>query len=47
LGPQFFPLQLGTHSVTQAPLALHTRPLAQHTPLQHCVVQLLPGCQFV
>lgn len=33
--------------VQQAPLALQTWPLGQHTPLQHWVVQLVPGDPLV
>ncbi len=33
--------------VQQAPLALQTWPLAQQTPLQHRVEQLVPGSPFV
>jgi hypothetical protein len=33
--------------VQQAPLPLHTWPLAQQVPLQHRVVQLVPGCPLV
>jgi hypothetical protein len=25
----------------------HVAPVAQHAPLQHCVVQLVPGCPLV
>jgi len=33
--------------VQQAVPLQHVAPVEQHTPLQHCVVQLLPGCPFV